>query len=161
VAKAAPAPPFAACDQCRAQCAYRGAALSMLNDPGIAGGITDAAGALAGGDRTPAEQRTGLAGLRDTLYDAVGRFAALPASEPGRGDAAFCLFLHVHASGPLRVLPAWPSVAARLLAITAPGGPEQGEGLLRAADDIAGQAAAEGPQVTSEAAGTGDRPGHC
>jgi len=153
--KAPPAPPFAACDRCRAQCAYRGAALSMVNDPGIVNDITDAAGALAQAGRTPAEQRAGLAGLRDTLYDAVGRFDVLPASEPGRGDAAFCLFLHVYASGPLRVLPAWPSVAARLLAITAPGGRERAEGLLRAADEIAGQTAAEGSPAAGEAAGTG------
>jgi hypothetical protein len=153
--KAPPAPPFAACDRCRAQCAYRGAALSMVNDPGIVNDITDAAGALARAGRTPAEQRAGLAGLRDTLYDAVGRFDVLPASEPGRGDAAFCLFLHVYASGPLRVLPAWPSVAARLLAITAPAGQERAEGLLRAADEIAGQTAAEGSPVAGEAAGTG------
>jgi len=51
----------------------------------------------------------------------VGRFAALPTADPGRSDAAFCLFLHVYASGAMRVLPAWPSIAARLLGIAAPG----------------------------------------
>ncbi|MGH3207399.1 MAG: ATP-binding protein, partial [Trebonia sp.] len=39
------APPFAACAPCRAQCAYRGAALSMVNDPVIVGDITSAADA--------------------------------------------------------------------------------------------------------------------
>lgn len=151
--RAAPVPPFAACDRCRAQCAYRGAALSMMNDPGIVNGVTVAAGALAPDGRTPAEQRTGLAALRDTLHDAVGRFAALPASEPGRGDAAFCLFLHVHASGPLRVLPAGPAVAARLLEVTAPGGLEQAGVLLRTGSDTASPHDAEGQQAAGEGTG--------
>ena len=34
-----------ACAPCRAQCAYRGAALSMVNDPGIVRDITSAAAA--------------------------------------------------------------------------------------------------------------------
>jgi hypothetical protein len=118
----AAAPPFAACDRCRAQCAYRGAALSMVNDPGIVNGITDAAGALARADITPAEQRAGLAELRGRLYDTVGRFAALPTADPGRSDAAFCLFLHVYASSAMRTLPAWPAIAARFLEIAAPDG---------------------------------------
>jgi hypothetical protein len=122
VVQPAAAPPFAACDRCRAQCAYRGAALSMVNDPGIVDGITDAAGALTRPGIPPAEQRAGLAGLRGRLYDTVGRFAALPTGDPGRSDAAFCLFLHVYASSALRVLPAWPAIAARLLEITAPEG---------------------------------------
>ncbi len=125
VVQPAATPPFAACDRCRAQCAYRGAALSMVNDPGIVRGITDAAGALTRAGVTPAEQRAGLAGLRGRLHEAIGRFAALPTGEPGRSDAAFCLFLHVYASSALRVLPAWPSVAARLLDIA---GPEGGAG---------------------------------
>jgi hypothetical protein len=118
----AAAPPFAACDRCRAQCAYRGAALSMVNDPVIVNGITGAAGALARAGITPAEQRAGLAEVRGRLYDAVGRFAALPTADPGRSDAAFCLFLHVYASSAMRVLPAWPAIAARLLEIATPGG---------------------------------------
>jgi len=116
------APPFAACDHCRARCAYRGAALSMVNDPVIVKGVTDAAGALARPGITPAEQRAGLAELRGRLYDTVGRFAVLPRTDPERSDAAFCLFLHIYASSALRALPAWPAIAARFLEITAPGG---------------------------------------
>ena len=111
-------PPFAACDRCRAQCAYRGAALSMMNDPGIVKGITDTAGALTQAGSTPAEQRAGLAGLRGRLYDTVGRFTVLPAADPGRSDAAFCLFLHIYASSALRAAPAWPAIAATLLQIS-------------------------------------------
>jgi hypothetical protein len=129
------APPFAACAPCRAQCVYRGAALSMVNDPRIVGDIADAADAadtpeLWGETRQgPEDQRAGPAGLRERRYGAVGRFPALPTADPGRGDAAFCLFLHVYATSGLRARPAWPAVAAGLLGI-----PAQGE---QAADDAA------------------------
>jgi hypothetical protein len=115
VVRPSAAPPFAACAPCRAQCAYRGAALSMLNDPGIVKDITDATGTLARAGSAPAEQGAGLAELRGRLYDTLGRFAALPAADPGRSDAAFCLFLHVYASSALRDGPAWPAIAARFL----------------------------------------------
>ena len=114
-------PPFAACDSCRARCAYRGAALSMLNDPGIVADIGSAAAAAGEPGRpgvTPEGQSDALAGLRDRLHDTVGRFAAIPTADPGRGDAAYCLFLHVYATSPMRSSPAWPAVAARLLGIT-------------------------------------------
>jgi hypothetical protein len=142
-------PPFAACDRCRAQCAYRGAALSMVNDPGIVKGITDAAGATARADLTPADRGDELIELRGRLLDAVGRFAALPKTDPERSDAAFCLFLHVYESSTLRVTPQWPAAAARLLDIGEPaaadsGSPGEagsvGDTILRTADDITGQA---------------------
>jgi hypothetical protein len=113
----APVTPFAACDRCRAQCAYRGAALSMLNDPVAVAGISSAAQAAADGSEGP-----GLADLRRRLYGTVGSFAALPAADPGRSDAAFCLFLHVHASTPLRLRPQWPDLAARMLGVTTASG---------------------------------------
>jgi len=123
VAEPATVPPFAACADCRAQCAYRGAALSMLDDPAIAENITRAATA-AGEPAEPAEPAVGpedlgaLTELRRTLHTTVARFAALPAADPGRSDAAFCLFLHVHATSGLRTQPRWPAVAAKLLGIT-------------------------------------------
>ena len=145
------APPFAACDRCRAQCAYRGAALSMMNDPGIVKGITDAAGTLTQAGITQAEQRAGLAGLRGRLHDAVGRFAVLPTADPGRSDAAFCLFLHIYQSSVLRAAPAWPAIAATFLELgdaqaavaDAAGKAEEATGgsLIQAAGDIAGQVA--------------------
>ena len=125
----AAAPPFAACAPCRAQCAYRGAALSMVNDPVIVADITSAA-AAAGDPGRPGsaaeDTDAGLAELRGRLYDTVARFAGLPAADPGRGDAAFCLFLHVHATSAMRDRPAWPAVAARLLGIAAQA-PQAGE----------------------------------
>jgi Helicase HerA, central domain len=138
-------PPFAACDRCRAQCAYRGAALSMVNDPGIVEGITDAADAIARADTAPAERRAGLIELRGRLLDTVGRFAALPSADRERSDAAFCLFLHVYVSSALRVTPEWPAAAARLLgigdAVAATGKAESiGDSILHLAADITGQA---------------------
>jgi hypothetical protein len=109
------APPFAACALCRAPCAYRGAALSMLHDPRTVTDITVAALQVA-----PAEPASELATV---LYATVGRFAALPAAGPGRSDAAFCLFLHAHATGPLRAEPDWPASVARSLGIAAPPAP--------------------------------------
>lgn len=138
-------PPFAACDRCRAQCAYRGAALSMLSDPVLVKDVTDAAGRVTRTGTSPAEQQDGLTGLREKLQSAVARFTALPATEPGRSDAAYCLFLHVHASSALRARPAWPAVAASVLGIAEPDGePADGtgsaqDGALRAAAGIAGQ----------------------
>jgi hypothetical protein len=126
---AAAAPPFAECAPCRAQCDFRGAALSMVNDPVIVADITSAA-AAAGDQGRPGgiaeDLGGGLAELRGRLYDTVGRFAGLPAADPGRADAAFCLFLHVHATSAMRGQPAWPAVAARLLGIAAQA-PKAGE----------------------------------
>ena len=126
----AAAAPFAACAPCRAQCAYRGAALSMVNDPRIVRDITSAAAAAGEPGRpgsTPEDQDGGLAELRGRLHDAVARFAALPTADPGRGDAAFCLFLHVYATSAMRDQPAWPAVAAMFLGIAAPAEPPGGD----------------------------------
>jgi hypothetical protein len=122
-------PPFAACAPCRAQCDFRGAALSMVNDPVIVADITSAAAAAGDPGRpgsTAEDQGGGLAELREKLYDTVAKFAGLPAADPGRADAAFCLFLHVHATSAMRDRPAWPAVAARLLGIAAQA-PQAGE----------------------------------
>jgi hypothetical protein len=116
--------PFAACGLCRAQCTYRGAALSLLDDPRTVAAITGAAQALETADGTPAaEDPAGATELRGLLHATVARFAALPAADPGRGDAAFCLFLHVQASSRPRSGPEWPTAAARLLGIIAPADP--------------------------------------
>jgi hypothetical protein len=135
------APPFAACAPCRAQCAYRGAALSIVNDPVIVRDITSAAAAAGDPGRPdvlPEDQGGGLNELRGRLYDTVARFPGLPTADPGRGDAAFCLFLHVYATSDMRDQPAWPIAAARFLGIAAPAEPHGG-GTSRAAGDQAGE----------------------
>ncbi|HEX4829751.1 MAG TPA: DUF87 domain-containing protein [Trebonia sp.] len=113
--QAAASPPFAACDRCRAQCGYRGAALAMVGDPVTVAAIKDAVAALEAKGRTSAEIDAGWQRLIGLLRASVGGFAALPSADPGRSDAAFCLFLHSLAIRTMRFSPAWPaSVATRL-----------------------------------------------
>jgi hypothetical protein len=114
----AAAPPFAACDRCRAQCDYRGAALSMLSDPRIVAGIGRATDAVEQPGLSPAAHQSALAGLASDLFAAVGTFAALPSAAPGRNDAAYCLLLHALATGSARIGTQWPEVATRLLGIS-------------------------------------------
>ena len=113
-------PPFMACGRCRAQCAYRGAALSMVSDPRIVGRVTDAVAALEEKGMTTAENEARWSRLTNGLFTEVGAFAALPSAAPGRSDAALCLFLHVLASRTMRFSPAWPDAVADRLGIPAP-----------------------------------------
>ncbi len=123
--------PFAACERCRAQCDYRGAALSILQDRRTVTAIAAAAGAPpagllveADGPETGPEATTDgvqRAELGRVLHEAVGRFPVLPAADPERGDAAYCLFLHVQAATRPRLAPEWPAAAARLLGIDPAG----------------------------------------
>jgi DNA helicase HerA-like ATPase len=108
------APPFAACDACRAQCTYRGAALAMVRDQAIVEELQKAVGALE--DRGRQDQaEADWESLLSLLRGRVAAFAALPSEEPGRSDAAYCLFLHAVAIRRAHVSPAWPeAVAARL-----------------------------------------------
>ena len=118
----AAAPPFAACARCRAQCDYRGAALSMVNDPVIVSGHHERGGRGGRAGQPGGTRRTWAAGWPNCAAGCTtrwARFAALPTADPGRGDAAFCLFLHVHATSAMRDQPAWPAVAARFLGIAA------------------------------------------
>jgi Helicase HerA, central domain len=106
------APPFSACDRCRAQCTYRGAALSMVNDPGIATRIRTAVAALEEKGTTPGENEARWSALIDGLLTEVGAFPALPSTAPERSDAAYCLFLHALASRTMRFAPSWPAAVA-------------------------------------------------
>ena len=108
-------PPFGACARCRAQCGYRGAALAMVGDPTALNKIKDAVAALEVKGLTGAEIESRWKQLVSRLHTGVGAFAALPSADPGRSDAAFCLFLHSLAIRTMRFSPSWPkSVATRL-----------------------------------------------
>ena len=122
VVKQSAAPPFGACDLCRAQCAYRGAALSMVNDPKLVERVRNAAAALEKKGMTRAENEARWSWLINGLHTEVGAFAALPSAAAERADAAFCLFLHVLASRTTRISPAWPTAVAARLDISAPKG---------------------------------------
>jgi hypothetical protein len=109
------AAPFGACDRCRAQCGYRGAALAMTGDPATVGKIKDAVAALEVKGLIGAEIESRWKQLIGLLHAEVGAFSALPSADPGRSDAAFCLFLHSLAIRTMRFSPSWPkSVATRL-----------------------------------------------
>ena len=69
-------PPFQACALCRAQCTYRGAALSMVNDPRIVDRVSQAVAALEQPGLTTAENQARWSRLTDGLLAQVGRFAA-------------------------------------------------------------------------------------
>jgi hypothetical protein len=115
-------PPFAACDLCRARCAYRGAALSMVNDPKLVERVRKAASALETRASTRAEDEARWSWLINGLHQEVSAFAALPSAAAERSDAAFCLFLHVLASRTMRIAPAWPAAVAERLGLSSPDG---------------------------------------
>jgi len=116
------APPFGACDRCRAQCGYRGAAMAMVNDPQTVAGIKDDVAALEVSGLSAADIAARWSKLTERLYGDVGKFAALPSADPGRSDAAFCLFLHSLAIRTMRFSPAWPRSVASKLGIQSPPG---------------------------------------
>jgi Helicase HerA, central domain len=112
------AAPFGACESCRARCAYRGAAMAMVNDPRTVSRIRDAVAALEASGLTATEIESRWSDLIDRLYTEVGAFAALPSADPGRADAAFCLFLHSLAIRTMRFSTAWPLAVPARLGIT-------------------------------------------
>ena len=111
------AAPFGACARCRAQCGYRGAALAMVGDPATVSKIKNAVAALEVKGLTPAEIESRWNQLVGRLRTEVGAFAALPSADPGRSDAAFCLFLHSLAIRTMRFSPSWPKTVATRLGI--------------------------------------------
>ena len=116
-------PPFAACESCRAQCEYRGAALAMVGDPRVVEGLQAAVRKLEDRSRkaTAEEDWAGLLGM---LRERVQAFPSLPSSEPGLDDAAYCLFLHGLAIRRSDISPAWPRAVAKRLGFnptTSPG----------------------------------------
>jgi hypothetical protein len=115
-----PAPPFAACERCRARCAYRGAGLAMVRDPRVVDRVKDAVAALEATGLTPDDVAGRWQRLLGELWGQVGSFPALPSSEPGRSDMAYCLFLHALAVRTMRYSPAWPGAVAARLGIPEP-----------------------------------------
>lgn len=110
--------PFAACEVCRAQCRYRGAALAMVRNPTLVDGLRARVAALEDRSAPPAEVATRWAALLDDLRRHVGGFSALPSVDPGLSDAAYCLFLHSLAIRTTRFAPTWPRAVARRLGVT-------------------------------------------
>ncbi len=111
------APPFAACQACRAKCEYRGAALAMVGDAQAVDDLQEAVRRLEDRDRKAMAEADWEA-LLDLLRERVRAFPSLPSSQPGSSDAAYCLFLHGLAIRRANVSPAWPRAVAKRLGIT-------------------------------------------
>lgn len=111
-------PPFAACELCRAQCEYRGAALAIVRDPGTVNDLQAAVRALEKKGATPDERKTQWQTLLGTLESRVRSFPALPSEGPGVADAAYCLFLHSLAVRRMHFAESWPVAVAKRLGIT-------------------------------------------
>jgi hypothetical protein len=118
------AAPFGACERCRAQCGYRGAALAMVGDPAVVSKLKDAVTALEARGLTGEEIESRWKQLISRLRTEVGGFSALPSADPGRSDAAFCLFLHSLAIRTMRFSSSWPKSVATRLGIPAAEAPE-------------------------------------
>jgi len=87
----------------------------MVGDPATVNNIKAAVAALEDSGLRNVEIESLWKKLIGRLHTAVGAFAALPSADPGRSDAAFCLFLHSLAIRTMRFSPSWPkSVATRL-----------------------------------------------
>jgi Helicase HerA, central domain len=115
-----PAPPFTACDRCRSRCAYRGAGLAMVRDPLLVGRIRDAVAALEESGLSSGDLAARWETLLTRLRNQVASFPALPSSEPGRSDVAYCLFLHAMSVRTMRYPPTWPAAVAARLGIPEP-----------------------------------------
>jgi hypothetical protein len=110
--------PFGACDSCRARCQFRGPALAMVRDPVTVDRVRQAMGTLEEGELPREEVTARWAMLLGLLRAHVASFPAMPADEPARSDAAYCLFLHALAIRTMRFVPQWPAAVARNLGIT-------------------------------------------
>jgi hypothetical protein len=107
--------PFEACDQCPVHCRYRGPALAVVRDGEWVTAVASQVRSLED-KQTPRDQMAhGWQELIGGLRGRVGAFPALPGTEPGLSQAAYCLFLHALAVRTMRFSPAWPrAVAGRL-----------------------------------------------
>ena len=111
------APPFSACDRCRAKCSYRGAALAIARDAAVVRQFEQLVGRLQKSGRPPQDVTRDWNELIDGLRERVRSFHALPSEGKGLDDAAYCLFLHTLAVRTMKFSAAWPKAVARRLGI--------------------------------------------
>jgi hypothetical protein len=108
------APPFVACEACRAQCTYRGAALAMVGETSVVDDLQVAVQKLEDRSRNAVAEED-WANLLGMLRERVEAFPSLPISEPGLSDASYCFFLHGVAIRRSNIAIAWPRAVARRL----------------------------------------------
>jgi hypothetical protein len=116
----------------------------MVGDPVTVNRIKDAVAGLEVKGLPEAELAGRWGGLIGLLRAQVGAFPALPAAEPERSDAAYCLFLHAMAVRTMRFSPAWPAAVATRLGII----PAAGAAVAADAE------VAAGPAVVADAEGS-------
>jgi Helicase HerA, central domain len=112
--------PFSACDLCPARCRYRGPALAMVRDSGLVRAFEERVRSLEDKDAPKEQVAERWQLLIGELRERVSSFPAIPATEPGLSEAAFCLFLHTLAVRTMRFSAAWPRAVARRLGIASP-----------------------------------------
>jgi hypothetical protein len=96
----------------------------MVGDPAVVSKLKDAVTALEARGLTGEEIESRWKQLISRLRTEVGGFSALPSADPGRSDAAFCLFLHSLAIRTMRFSSSWPKSVATRLGIPAAEAPE-------------------------------------
>lgn len=108
-------PPFAPCKYCRAKCRYRGAAVAIIQDPRFMEQTRLQVRRIGQRDLSEEEKDVRWKALIGSLVDLVKDIPALPDTEPGVADAAFCVFLHSLAARTMKYSSSWPrEVATRL-----------------------------------------------
>ena len=117
VAEHSVAPPFLACDECRAKCEYRGAALALVHDTASVQAVADGVAALEDEDVPDDELPERWDHLLGILRTSVSAFPALPSAEPALSDAAYCFFLHALGIRTMQFNPQWPIAVARQLRV--------------------------------------------
>ena len=96
----------------------------QIGDPAVVSKLKDAVTALEAKGLTSEEIESRWKQLISRLRTEVGGFSALPSADPGRSDAAFCLFLHSLAIRTMRFSPSWPKSVATRLGLPAAEGAE-------------------------------------
>jgi hypothetical protein len=118
--------PFAACELCPVRCRYRGPALAMVRDSDVLRQFETRVRSLEDKQASPDELARRWQDLITALRARVRGFPALPDSEPGLSQAAYCLFLHTLAVRTMRFAAAWPRSVARRLGLASPAEQEAG-----------------------------------
>jgi hypothetical protein len=113
--------PLAACDLCPVHCLYRGPALAVVRDGEWVKAIGSRVRSLEDKQAPKDQIAQRWQELITDLRGRVGAFPALPETEPGLSQAAYCLFLHALAVRTMRFSDAWPRAVASRLGLAIPG----------------------------------------
>ena len=116
--------PFTACDLCPGRGRYRGPALAVARDDEWVAALASRVRSLEDKQATKDQTAQHWPELITGLRDRVRKFPALPETEPGLSQAAYCLFLHALAVRTMRFSAAWPRAVAGRLGLASPADEE-------------------------------------